>query len=92
MEESSQNTRWVVTSERSSNGLFSTLSAFYKVTGLKQIYGPYERPPFPIIIDKPTVNDVVSSWRASDFFMFGSIYGMGLFWSYGISRPFPSVS
>ena len=82
---------WVVTSDRSSRGPFSSLSALWKTCGKAQITSPYERPPFPILVDKPSVYDVVGSWRASDYFMFGSIYGTGIVWSYFISRPFPSV-
>ena len=80
---------WVVTSERSSRGPFSSLSAMWKVVGHKRIYSPYERPPFPIIIDKPTPSDLVGSWRFSDYFMFASIYGFGMVWSFAVSRPLP---
>ena len=52
---------WVVTSDRRSNGPMASLSAFWKVVGHKRIYGPYERPPFPIIIDKPSMQDLLSS-------------------------------
>ena len=82
---------WVVTSERSSRGPLSSLSALWKVIGHKRVYSPYERPPFPIIIDKPSLQDLVSSFRFSDYFMFGSIYGTGIIWSYMLSRPFPSI-
>ena len=82
---------WVVTSERSSRGPLSSLSALWKVIGHERIYSPYERPPFPIIIDKPSLSDLVGSWRFSDYCMFGAIYGVGILWSFGISRPFPSV-
>ena len=82
---------WVVTSERSTGGMFSSLGAIFNAMGHKRIYGPYERPPFPIKIDKPTVSDLVSSWRFSDAVMFGSIYGGGILFSYMISRPFPHI-
>ena len=82
---------WVVTSQRMSNGPMSSLSAFWKVVGHKRIYGPYERHPFPIIVDKPSVQDLVSSFRFSDYFMFASIYGTGVLWSFAISRPFPNM-
>ena len=85
------NSPWVITSERSSRGPLSSLSALWKKVGNKTIYSPYERPPFPIIIDKPSIYDIVSSWRFSDYFMFGSIYGGGIMFAFGISRPFPSV-
>ena len=83
---------WVVTSERKSNGPLSSLSAFWKVVGHKRIYSPYDRPPFPIIIDKPSMQDLVSSFRFSDYFMFGSIYGAGMLWSFNISRVFPTLT
>ena len=81
----------VVTSDRSSRGPFSSLSAIWKVVGHKRIYGPYERPPFPIIIDKPSMHDLVSSFRFSDGFMFGSIYSAGIVTAYTISRGLPSM-
>ena len=87
-----QENPWVVASQRSSNGPLSSLSAFWKVVGHKKIYGPYERPPFPIIIDKPSLADLVNSWRFSDYFMFGTIYGTGILASYAASRPFPLIS
>ena len=59
--------------------------------GHKRIYGPYERPPFPIIIDKPSMQDLLSSFQFSDWVMAGSIYGTGLVWGFTISRPFPSM-
>ena len=43
------------------------------------------------IIVKPSLSDLVGSWRFSDYCMFGAIYGVGILWSFGISRPFPSV-
>ena len=56
--------------------------------GGKAIYGAYERPPYPIIIDTPTARDIVANLNFSDFVMGGSIYGVGILWSYVISRPF----
>ena len=77
---------WVVTSERQSFGAFHSLGAFYKVVGHKRIYNAFERPPFPIIIDKPSVHDIVSEMRFSDFFMFGTVYSVGLGSAYWMSR------
>ena len=34
---------------------------------------------------------MVASWRISDYFMAGTIYGSGTLWAYTISRPFPNV-
>ena len=83
----------MVTSQRSSSfAPFHSLRAIFAPSGNKAIYGAYERPPFPIIIDTPSVRDVVSSWRFSDFVMAGTIYGTGIVWSYVVSRPFPALS
>ena len=80
-----------MTSERSSKGPFSSISAIWKIVGHKKMYSPYERPPFPILIDKPTVSDLLGELRFSDFFMFGTIYGFGIVWGYAASRPFPGI-
>lgn len=81
---------YVTTAARTNSfGLFSSLRCLWASTGTRQIYGPYERPPFPILVDAPTWGDVFRNMRLSDFFMGGTIYGTGLLWSYGISRPFP---
>tara|TARA_B110000285_G_C14745392_1_gene432737 strand:- start:308 stop:505 length:198 start_codon:yes stop_codon:yes gene_type:complete len=63
----------------------------WKRVGTKATYGPYERPPFPIIIDKPSIQDLVSSLRFSDYFMFATLYGIGVSSAFVMSRPLPSV-
>ena len=70
---------------------FSSLRSILVGTGGKSIYGPYERPPFPIIIDTPTIRDVAQNINTSDLVMAGSIYGTGIIWSYVISRPFTMI-
>jgi len=83
----------VVASQRGNSfGPFHSLKAIVAPIGHKSVYSPYERPPFPIIIDTPTVSDLVSSWRFSDFVMGGTIYGTGILWGYVASRPFTSLS
>ena len=82
-----------MTSQRQSSfSPFHSLRAIVAPSGNKAIYGAYERPPFPIIVDTPSVRDIVSSWRFSDFVMGGTIYGTGILWSYLLSRPFPQLS
>lgn len=76
----------------SSFGPFHSLKALIAPVGHKNIYSPYERPPFPIIIDTPTPGELISSWRFSDFFMGGTIYGSGVMMAYIASRPFVSLS
>lgn len=82
---------YVVTSKRySSYSPFNSIKALFNF-GNKGIYGSFERPPYPIIIDVPSLKDIVSAWRFSDFVMFGSLYGTGIVWSYVLSRPFPML-
>ena len=53
---------WTVVSERRSNGPLASLRALWTYTGYKNMYGAYDRPPFPILIDRPSVRDLVGSW------------------------------
>ena len=53
---------WTVVSDRRSNGPFASLRAMYVNTGHKKMYSVYDRPPFPILIDKPTPRDLIGSW------------------------------
>ena len=71
---------------------FHSLRAIIAPSGNKAMYQPYDRPPFPIIIDTPSLRDIVHEWRFSDFVMAGTIYGSGILWAYTISRPFPLLS
>ena len=57
----------------------------------KGVYGAYERPPYPIIIDVPTLRDVLSNLTFSDFVLGGTVYGTGVMWSYVVSKPFPLI-
>ena len=68
--------------------MLSSFEALYKIIGHKRIYAVYERPPFPIIIDKPSVHDLVSSYRFSDFVMCAAFYGIGIVYGYVAARPF----
>ena len=82
-----------MTSQRQSSfSPFHSLRAIVAPSGSKAIYGAYERPPFPIIIDTPSVRDIASSLRFSDFVMGGTVYGGGILWSYLLSRPLPQLS
>ena len=82
-----------MTSQRANSfSPFHSLRALIAPVGHKTIYESYDRPPFPIIIDTPTLRDVVNEWRFSDFVMAGTIYGSGILWGYTISRPFSLLS
>ena len=56
------------------------------------MYGVYERPPFPIMVDAPTISDVAREVRLSDFFMGGTIYGTGILLGYMVSRNWPLLA
>ena len=60
--------------------------------GTKQLYGMYERPPFPIKVDAPTTGDILKEFRMSDLVMGLSLYGAGVCWGYLASRPFVMVT
>ena len=82
-----------MTSQRQSSfSPFHSIRAIIAPSGNKAIYGAYERPPFPIIVDTPSIRDIVTSWRFSDFVLGGTVYGTGILWSYLLSRPFPQLS
>ena len=75
-------------SERKSAwGPLSSLRTLWTRNGTKAIYGAYERPPFPIKVDQPTGPDLRREFRASDLFMFLTLYGAGIAWGYVVSRP-----
>ena len=73
---------------------YSPFASFRQLVNFKNkgIYGAYERPPYPIIIDTPTLRDVLGNLTFSDFVMGGTVYGVGIVWSYIISRPLPLIT
>lgn len=82
----------MITSQRGGAfGPLASLRCLWAQAGDKSIYGPYERPPFPIQIDAPTWGDVLREIRMCDWFMGGALYGTGLVWAYTVSRPFPQM-
>ncbi len=79
-----------MTSNRySPNNPFNSMKRLFCRVGNKQIYGVYERPPFPIITDAPTVYDIMAEWKLSDFVFAGSMYGTGLVVGFMVGKPFP---
>ena len=82
---------FVVASQRySSFNPFNSIKSILDFGG-KSIYGTYERPPYPIIVDTPTLRDIFANLRFSDMVLFGSFYGTGIVWSYVLSRPFTQL-
>ena len=83
----------MVQSERGAAwGPFSSLRMIWTRNDTKQVYGPFERPPFPIKVDAPTVGDIIREFRPSDLIMGFSIYGAGIAWGYVCSRPFTMLT
>lgn len=57
-------TRFVKVADRDcGGGLLGSLGMFYKVIDHKKVYDAFERPPFPIIIERPTLRDVLRNYR-----------------------------
>lgn len=56
------------------------------------MYGAFERPPYPIIIDRPTVKDVLTNLKFSDFVMGFTFYSGGIVGAYICSRPLLDLS
>jgi len=73
-------------------GPFSSLRMIWTRHDTKNLYGAYERPPFPIKIDAPTFSDITHEFRGSDLVMGFSLYGAGICWAYLCSRPFNMVT
>ena len=83
---------YVQQSERNSAwGPLSSLRCLWTRFDTKNMYGAYERPPFPIKIDAPTVPDIMAEMRISDYIMFGTIHGAGIGWAYVCSRPWTQL-
>ena len=72
--------------------MLSSLRCLWAYSGDRKIYSPYERPPFPIQVDCPTISDVWHEMRLSDFTMGATVYGSGLLWAYYCSRPYPLLN
>ena len=80
---------YVVQSNRGSAwGPFSSLRTIWTRHDNTQLYGAFDRPPFPIKVDQPTITEIFREMRLSDLAMLGSIYGGGIAWAYAASRPF----
>ena len=87
-----EETPYVVAASRTSAfGPLSSLRCLWATVGHKSIYGPYERPPFPIQVNNPSWSDIFGAMRLSDFFMGATIYGSGVVWGYTVSRPMPML-
>ena len=91
-EETSFNTKWVVTSARSTSGPLHSLKAGWTTVGRGKAMSSYERPPFPILIEKPSIYDLLGSFKFSDLFMFCTIYGAGTLGAFALSRGFPLMT
>ena len=78
-------------SRTNSTGLLSSLRSLWAIPGDKKMYGPYERPPFPIKVDTPTWGDIGREYRMSDFVMGMSVYWMGHACGFIAGRPFPML-
>ena len=76
---------------RTSYGMLSSLRVLWASPSVKSVYNQYERPPYPIKVDKPNYKDVLGEFRFSDAFMGLSIYGTVSVTSFWISKFYPMV-
>lgn len=57
-------TRFVKIADRDcGGGLLGSIAMLYKVVDQKKIYDAFERPPFPILIERPTLRDVIRNYK-----------------------------
>ena len=65
----------------------ASLRSFYGYVGYNQrIYSTYDRPPFPILNENPTVKEVIQNLQFSDFVLASTIYVTGYFFAFKIAR------
>ena len=72
-----------MTSTNTSSNPFAFL---YKKHSNKHVFSNFERPPFPIIKETPTLGDVLRNLRFGDFVVAGTFYGVGIIGGYYVSR------
>ncbi|CAD8166856.1 unnamed protein product [Paramecium octaurelia] len=51
----------------------------FKIRRLQMLYNVGERPPYPVIISKPTVGDVLRNLNKADFGLFATVSFLGFF-------------
>ena len=68
------------------NGPFSSIRYLWTTYSLKRIISPYERPPFPIILEEPSLYDIFRNFQFSDFCMIGMFYSFNFIAGYFISK------
>ncbi len=90
MEETQGFNRFHRVADRSyGGGLFGTISMLYKtVYDGRQIRDVHERPPFPIIIERPTFGDILRNMKTCDLVAFGAMYAVGVGAGFCLGRRF----
>ena len=76
----------IVTPQYRNLGWFSTFKALFQSEGLRRIYNPTDRPPFPVIMDKHKLSDLYPYIGKGDFFFLGTCYAVGVFTGWYLSR------
>ena len=63
-------------------GLFGTINMLYKRnSSTKRVRDVHERPPFPVIIERPSFGDIMRNLKTCDFVAFSAMYGLGKLYS-----------
>lgn len=73
------------------NGPLASLSQLWKTTNVKKISSQYERPPFPIMIEKPTVGDIFGNLQFSDYSLGFLVYTGGMTAGYWAGFGLPNL-
>ena len=73
-------TRYIKIADRNwGGGIMGSIAMLYKVVDQKKVYDIYDRPPFPILIERPTLRDVLGNYKFWDFALFAAFYTFGKF-------------
>jgi hypothetical protein len=75
----------VINPESNSNKLFSSFNYFKSIRG-NQIYRSDERPPYPVLISDPTINQVLSNMNKSDFLVYSFVMSGAFLVSVALTR------
>ena len=83
-------TPYVVVSERANAfGPLASLRSLWTFNSTKrQLISTYERPPYPIIYEAPTLTQLIGSIRFCDYFAFGTFYSASVLAAFFASRNF----
>jgi hypothetical protein len=78
---------YIIRQDKRPDRLFASFNIF-KSLRATNIYKFDERPPYPILNDRPTVKQVISNLNKSDFMVYLAFFGAGLLSTILVTRNF----